>query len=233
MQKQSLSLVRKNDNEEVRKILLKYIKKSKKFRYRLIKFFYYYKRSFAIMFLILIISLMLFLLILISGFTFTRITEIFSIAALILSLTNIMYRITQLKDYAVEDLEIKNLKDDLYEINFLIKNAGYGKLKLDFAFYSIENRDISESNDFFYCSSMKMHEYFGNLLNKLDNTKDEEMELFSLESMQKEREVFFTHEEFSVQTRLKKFKQNKLYKVTFFFQTSKKVNYEISRYVIT
>jgi short-subunit dehydrogenase len=68
-----------------------------------------------------------------------------------------------IKEYPVKELTIDKLKDNLYEIKFLIKNAGYGKLKLDFAFYSIENKDFSNSDDFFACTSMKMGEYFGNL----------------------------------------------------------------------
>ena len=233
MEKNRAKFVEKNDNQEVREILLNFIAKSRKIRYKLIRFFFYYKRSFVLLFFLLIIFLLVMLFILLSGFTITRITEIFSITAIILSLTNILYRIIQLKEYAVDDLKISKLKDDLYQIDFLIKNAGYGKLKLDFAFYSIENKALSNSDDFFTCSSMLMAEYFGNLLKKLDNSKDEEMELFLLKSLQKDRGVFFTHEGFNTQTRLKKLKPNRLYKITFFFQTSKKVNYEISKHIIT
>jgi hypothetical protein len=233
MEKESKQILKNNDNQEVREILLKYSAKSRKIRYKIIRFFYYYKRSFFLLFFLLIVSLVILLFTIMSGFTISRITEIFSILAIILSLTNILYRIIQLKEFPVEDLIIKNLHDNLYEINFLIKNAGFGKLKLDFAFYSIENRDFYNSEDFFTCSSMEMGEYFGNLLKKLDATKEDEMELFALKSLQKDRGVFFTHEGFNTQTRLKKFKPDRLYKVTFFFQTSKKVNYEISKHIIT
>lgn len=224
---------RKNDNEEVRAILSKYINKSKKIRYRFIKFFYYYKRSFFLITFILGVSLILILFIILSGFTISRVTEIFSIAALILSLTGILYRMMYLKEYAVKELTVQKLKDNLYEIDFMIKNAGYGKLKLDFAFYSIENKDFDNPNDFFSCTSMQMSEYFGNLLKKLDASKEEEMELFLLSNILKDRGMFYTHEGFNAERRLKKFKPNRLYKITFFFQTSKKVNYEISKYVIT
>jgi hypothetical protein len=222
-----------NDNEEVRQILQNYIDKSTRFRYKLIKFFYYYKRNIFFLLFLGIIILILFLFVSFSGFTFSRITDYFSIAALILTLTSIMYRGIMFKEYPVEDLTIKRLKEDLYEINFLIKNAGYGKLKLDFAFYAVENKAFSNIDDFFTCSSMVMGEYFGNLLRKLDNSKNDEMELFSLKSLQKENDVFFTHEESNIQTRLRKFKENRLYKITFFFQTSKKINYEISKHIIT
>jgi hypothetical protein len=233
MEKNRAKFVEENDNKEVKDLLLKYIAKSRKFRYKLIRFFFYYKRSFVLVFFLLLIALFVMLFVLLSGFAISRITEIFSIIAIILSLANILYRIIQLKEYAVEDLQINKLKDDLYEIDFLIKNAGYGKLKLDFAFYSIENKAFSNSDDFFTCSSMIMGEYFSNLLRKLENSQDDEMELFLLKSLQKENGVFFTHEGFNTQTRLKKLKPNRLYKVTFFFQTSKKVNYEISKHIIT
>lgn len=233
MEQNRAKFVDKNDDREVREMLLKYISKSRKFRYKLIRLFYYYKRSFFIIFFLFLIALIVLLFIVLSGFTITSVTEIFSITAIVLSLANILYRVIQLKEYAVEDLQIHKLKDDLYEIDFLIKNAGYGKLKLDFGFYSIENKDFSNSDDFFTCSSMKMGEYFTNLLRKLEQSKPDEMELFSLKSLQKDRGVFFTHEGFNTQTRLKQFKPNRLYKVTFFFQTSKKVNYETSKYVIT
>ena len=78
-----------------------------------------------------------------------------------------------------------------------------------------------------------MGEYFRNMLKKFDSCNDNEMELFSLKTMQKDRDVFFTHEGFNTEIRLKKFKQNRLYRVTFFFQTSKKDNYEISKYIST
>jgi len=233
MEKNRARFVEKNDNQEVKELLLKYITKSRKLQYKLIRFFYYYKRSFVLVFFLLLIALIVMLFILLSGFTISRITEIFSIIAIVLSLANILYRIIQLKEYAVEDLQISKLKDNLYEIDFLIKNAGYGKLKLDFAFYSVENKAFSNSDDFFTCSSMIMGEYFGNLLKKLETSQDDEMELFLLKSMHKENGVFFTHDGFNTQTRLKNLKPNRLYKVTFFFQTSKKVNYEISKHIIT
>lgn len=115
----------------------------------MLKFIFYYKRSFFLLFSILSVSAVIIFFILLSGFTISKITEYFSIAALILSLTNIMYRFIQLMEYPVRNLMINNLNDNLYELNFLIKNAGHGKLKLDFAFYLIENRDLSNSEDFF------------------------------------------------------------------------------------
>jgi len=175
------------------------------------------------------VNLVLILFILLSGFIISRVTEIFSIAALILSLTGILYRMMYLKEYAVKELTVQKLKDDLYEIDFMIKNAGYGKLKLDFAFYSIENKDFDNPNDFFSCTSMEMSGYFGTLLKKLEASKEDEMELFLLSNILKDRGMFYTHEGFSTERRLKKFRPNRIYKVTFFFQTSKKVNYEISK----
>ncbi len=38
------------------------------------------------------------------------------------------------------------------------------------------------------------------------------------------REMFFTHEGFNTEPRIKQLKPNQIYKITFFFQTSKKVN---------
>ncbi|TXT60961.1 MAG: hypothetical protein BAJALOKI3v1_850006 [Promethearchaeota archaeon] len=222
-----------NDNEEVKALLSNYIAKSRKIHYKLVRFFYYYKRSFFLIIFVLIVSLMLLLLIILSGFIISRVTEIFSVAALILSLTGILYRMMYLKEYAVKELIIQHLKEDLYEIDFMIKNAGFGKLRLDFAFYSIENKDFDNINDFFRCTSMEMGEYFTNLLNKLDSTPEDEMELYLLNNILKERGMFYTHEGFNTERRLKIFKPNRLYKITFFFQTSKKVNYEISKYVIT
>lgn len=223
----------KNDNERVKALLLEYIEKSRKPRYKLIKLFYYYKRSFFIILFILSVVIILILFIILSGFIISRVTEIFSVAALVLSLTGILYRMMYLKEYAVKELTIQHLKDNLYEIDFLIKNAGYGKLRLDFAFYSIENKDFSNVGDFFSCTSMKMGEYFGNLLKKLESSKDDETELFLLSNILKDRGMFYTHEGFSAERRLTNFRPNRLYKITFFFQTSKKVNYEISKYVIT
>ena len=115
----------KNDNKEIREILTNYIIKSKRIRFRLTGFFFYYIRSFVFLFFIICISLFIILFIQISGFTISRITVFFSIAVLLLSLT------------------------------------------------------------------------------------------------------------FHVETRLKNFKPNKLYKITFYFVTAKKVNYEISRHIST
>jgi hypothetical protein len=222
-----------NDNEEVKTLLLNYIAKSRKVRYRLIRFFYYYKRSFFLIIFILIVSIVLLLFIVLSGFIISRVTEVFSIAALILSLTGILYRMMYLKEYAVKELTIQHLRDDLYEIDFMIKNAGFGKLRLDFAFYSVENKDFKNSDDFFRCTSMEMGEYFSNLLKKLESSAEDEMELYLLRNILKDRGMFYTHEGFNSERRLKRFKLNRLYKITFFFQTSKKVNYEISKYIIT
>ncbi|MHA1232415.1 MAG: hypothetical protein ACTSPQ_17425 [Candidatus Helarchaeota archaeon] len=217
-----------NDNErkEILKRLRELVKQNKKQK----SFKRWYHRNSDFFWLIIsTIFLLLFIFtigILISKFD---LSFLFSTIALLISGGNFIIRI---RNYPVDDLEIKKLKDEenYYELIFSIKNSGYGKLKLDFAIYFIESiNKESDSNSFLICNTKSISTYLNELISRI---KQDKIRVFSLASITKEYGVFFTHNDIHLESRLLRFDENKIYMITFLFQTSHKVFYYISRYLI-
>jgi len=126
-------------------------------------------------------------------------------------------------DYPVQEFKIKRIvdKEDFYELEFSITNSGHGKLKLDFAAYFIEEfRPDSKLDSFLYCDTENISQYLDELLNRIKYrvVKDN---------------AFFPHNNIHSESRLHKFDKNKIYMITFFFQTSHKIFYYSINHLLT
>ena len=62
-------------------------------------------------------------------------------------------------------------------------------------------------------------------------TKKDVIKVYSLKTITKSYGTFFTHNDIHAERRPHKFDMNKIYMITFFFQTSNKIFYYTSKYL--
>lgn len=224
-----------SESDEVKSYLRTYIDDAKKKKYNIGKNLAYHKYKIILMcILIPIILLSLFLGGFFYGYGITSFADILSIVALGLSSITIVLQFVSLEDYPVGKLEISHLKENLYQLTFKIKNSGRGKLKIIKAFYLIEKRDTNKHKEFFSSKQVKMCDYFEELLEKIDKDNNaENMTLYSLPQIQYDHDVFFIHGDFHKETRIKPFEENKIFKITFYFLTSRQIYYYTPEYLTT
>jgi len=74
------------------------------------------------------------------------ISLVFSIFAFIISIISLLIRLLTIMDNPIDDLIIfpLDLDEKSYELQFMVKNCGHGKLKLDLAVYFIESKTPEE-----------------------------------------------------------------------------------------
>lgn len=157
-----------------------------------------------------------------------EISLVFSVVALA---TSTLLFVTNIMNYPKDDLTINRLKEDenYYELIFSIKNTGYGKLKLDYAFYIIESIEKNEDiSSFLICDTEEMHQFLEKLIEQIEKNK---IRIFSLELITSKFHLFFTHNDIHTESRLLKFEKGKIYMITFLFQTSHKIYYYISKFL--
>ena len=147
-------------------------------------------------------------------------------------------------DYPIDDLIVLplNLDENSYEMQFMIKNCGHGKLKLDLAVYFIETKTLEEifseyedadliaDKSFLRCETTSMDDYLTELMERIDKGM---IEIYSLKELTKEFNVYYTHDDTHMETRVHKFESNKIHMVTFFFLTSRKIFYYTSKHIRT
>ena len=209
---------------ELKKLIEKY-KEKLKFKSWYFRNFYYFWLG---IFLIILISFIFYLLVL--SIIIFNILMIFSIVALTLSSITFLFN---MMDYPVDNLNIYRLKIDenYYELNISIKNSGHGKLKLNFAIYFIESIDKdTELTSFLQCDTETMDQYLDELISRIEHNV---INLYSLDFITKNYNVFFTRNDTHTETRIHKFDDGKIYMITFLFQTTHKVFYYISKYLKT
>lgn len=180
---------------------------------------------FTIFFITLIVVI---LVLIIKNLVIFEFSLVFSIIAFIFSFITLISRV---RGYPVDDLIIKKIKDDedYFELSFSIQNCGHGKLKLNFAFYIIEEIESDiELTSFLQCDIERMDMYMEELITRV---KSDVIKVYSLKAITKSSGVFFTHNDVHTERRLHKFDRNKIYMITFLFWTSKKILYYNSKYL--
>lgn len=156
-----------------------------------------------------------------------------SIFASIVSVSTLFINLVKIMDYPVQEFKIKKIVDkyEFYELEFSITNSGHGKLKLDFAAYFIEEfKPDSKLDSFLYCDTENISQYLGELLNRI---KYKVVKVYSLSTITKDYNAFFPHNSIHSESRLHKFDKDKIYMITFFFQTSHKIFYYSINHLIT
>ncbi len=114
-------------------------------------------------------------------------------------------------------------------MSFSIQNCGHGKLKLYFAFYSIEEIEQDIQLTSFHKSDIEsMDMYIEELISRIN---EDVIKVYSLKELTKTYRVFFTHNDTHTERRLHKFDRNKIYMITFLFWTSKKIFFYNSKYL--
>lgn len=208
--------------------------------YNIKKFYYRHNRviSFTILFFIIISAM--FSVIIIIFYRFEILIDIrvdfslfLSIFASIVSIVTFFINLIKIMDYPVSEFKIRKSleKEDYYEFDFSITNSGHGKLKLDFAAYFIEQFEASSKLDsFLYCDTEDISQYLGELLNRI---KHKVIKVYSLSAITKGYNVFFPHNYTHIESRLHKLEKNKIYMITFFYQTSHKIFYYVLKHIIT
>jgi len=218
-------------------------------------YYHYNKYIWLIGSLILVVPGLIIILILLNTLFFKipfelniTISLVISIVAFVISITTLLINIIRIMDYPIDNLSIDKLKstDNLYELQFSVKNCGHGKLKLDFAMYFIEALDVkdfsnekqnsnknlqdTEIKDFLYYKYEKFSKYLEELLERIKNGS---IRPYYMKEITKFVGLYFTHDDEHVETRVHKFEENKLYSITFLFRTTHRVFWYTTKHIQT
>jgi len=158
---------------------------------------------------------------------------VLSVIALVFSTISLIFRFITMLDYPFNDLEIKELNEEIYQLQFLVKNVGHGKLTLKLAIYFIEKRNLTATNDDFF--RLENEKTVGDLndIKKKIKEDDKNIEFYSLETLQQDYNVFFSHDDIHWESNIHHFEKSKLYRITFYILTSNNISYYCSRHILT
>ena len=162
-----------------------------------------------------------------------QVSLILAIFASFVSVITFFINLVKIMDYPVAEFNLSKStnKEDYYELEFSITNSGQSKLKLNFAAYFVEEfQENSKLDAFLYCDTENISQYLGELLNRI---RIKVVRVYSLSAITKDFGVFFPHNYIHTESRLHKFDKNKIFTITFFFQTSHRIFYYVVRHLLT
>jgi len=165
-------------------------------------------------------------------FSVSSLPNLLAMIAFLFSIITLVLHFITILDYPLNDLKFRKLTHDRYELQFCVENHGLFKLKLNLAFYLIEKRGLNEdTNKFFKLSEKTWEKDLQKLADQLEQPNSN-MKIFSLEIITKEAKVFFSHNERHLEPRTFTFKEDFLYRITFYILTRNKIAYYESKYML-